>query len=99
MFVLAPVSSTNTSRPGWRVGITPARHAARCRATSGRSCSSARSTFFERQTQPAQGPPDGNDGHGHAEAVEVLGGAEAGLSPGQFGEAVAVVGQGGLGAG
>src|SRR5579885_3146172 len=45
MFVAAPVSSTNFSRAGSSAGCS-SRHRARRAATSGRSCSAARSCFF-----------------------------------------------------
>lgn len=43
-----------------------ARQARRARATSGRSCSAARSDFFERQPDPRQRLPDRPQAHAHA---------------------------------
>jgi hypothetical protein len=43
--VLAPLSSTNTSRDG-SMPANSARHAARSAISSGRSCSAARRDFF-----------------------------------------------------
>src|SRR5207237_9134671 len=53
IFVLAPVSSMNTNRSGSSPGI---RSAQTCRfsLTSGRSCSAARMTFFERQLEASE---------------------------------------------
>jgi hypothetical protein len=45
MFVVAHVSSTNTSRAG-SGAASRAAHSSRFRCTSGRSCSAARRTFF-----------------------------------------------------
>jgi hypothetical protein len=57
MLVLTDVSSMNTSRFGFKRGCCP-RQIARASATSGRSCSAARSCFFVCQVQAVQRTPD-----------------------------------------
>jgi hypothetical protein len=53
MFILAQVSSINTSRSGFRSGCSRL-NSSRLSATSGRSCSAAMSTFFDGQAKPLQ---------------------------------------------
>ena len=60
MFVLVQVSSMKISLPASSVGWF-SRHSARALATSGRSCSAARSDFFERQAKQLQRVPDQPD--------------------------------------
>jgi len=56
MFVVAQVSSRNTSLVISSSAVSAA-HAARASAMSARSCSAARSRFFERQPELGQGFP------------------------------------------
>jgi hypothetical protein len=89
MFVLAHVSSTNTSF----AGSSPSRltrHAARLSATSGRPCSAARADFFVRQPQLAQRLADRPRRDRHAEAIPQLDQRRVGLRLHQFGQAVPV---------
>ena len=57
IWVFAAVSSTNTTRFGSRPGATSWCQAERAAATSSRSRSAARVTFFERRPEPADGGP------------------------------------------
>src|SRR3954470_17406013 len=72
MFVLAHVSSMNTSRAGSRAAIASA-HSSRFAFTSGRSCSAARRTFFERQPEPVEARGQGAQADPDPEPVPQLG--------------------------
>src|SRR5262245_13452529 len=63
MLVAVPVSSMKTSRSTSRVYCSPL-HAARATATSGRSCSAARTVFFKADAMSVVEPPDGSDANG-----------------------------------
>src|SRR5262249_38148771 len=71
MFVLAQVSSTNTSRSGSRAGWA-ACQASRLALTAGRPCSLARPDFFSRQAQGGQPAGQGRLGDRQGEALDVL---------------------------
>ena len=68
-----PLSSRKTRRVGSRVGAVAA-HCARAAATSGRSCSDARTVFFTGKAQLFHGPPDrrqtGRRAQGHLQFRE-----------------------------
>src|SRR6266481_9978375 len=57
ILVEVPVSSMKTSRSGSSLGRLSA-HAVRAAATSGRSCSAARTLFFEADAVAVEEPPD-----------------------------------------
>ena len=64
MRVSMPLSSRKTSRRGSTVASS-ARQVARASATSGRSCSRARSVFFARQAELLERPAHGRSAHPH----------------------------------
>src|SRR6476620_10142711 len=83
MLVAAHVSSMKTRRSGSRSGWA-ARHCCRWAATSGRSCSAARRTFFYAQAQGGDRPPQSGEGDRQPQPVaEFLQGRVRGLGDGR----------------